>query len=181
MSPGGNRRAALVLLSAGESFENPLSRFENANAVSYGLAAARREHVDWLIVLGGPVVRLYPADPDVGTGRKGETQTFIELDLSMLSEAECGYLALIFAPEALAAGGAVYRLLGDSARYAAELQHSVQELALVSEPLTLLYGRNCMLGSASRPSGCRVERAKRDLGPDPITLLTGRADSGLRQ
>lgn len=36
----GHRRAAAVLLADGESFENPLSRFHNSNAVMHGLAIA---------------------------------------------------------------------------------------------------------------------------------------------
>jgi hypothetical protein len=123
----GNRRAAAVLLADGESFDNPLSRFHNTNAVTHGLAVARRENVDWLIVLGGSVVRLYPRDPDAGVGRKGQTQTYVELDLSILAGEECGYLALLFAPGSLAAGGALYRLLGDSSRYAAELSARLRD------------------------------------------------------
>ena len=123
----GNRRAAAVLLADGESFDNPLSRFHNTNAVTHGLAVARKENVDWLIVLGGSVVRLYPRDPDAGVGRKGQTQTYVELDLSILAGEECGYLALLFAPGSLAADGALYRLLGDSSRYAAELSARLRD------------------------------------------------------
>lgn len=60
-------------------------------------------------------------------------------------------------------------------------QHPVQDVALVSEPLSLLHGRYGLDGSALRPVGCGVERAERDLGPDPVALLAGGAGSGLGQ
>lgn len=120
-------RAAAVLLTANESFDNPLGRFAGTTAVTHGLALARREGVDWLIVLGGSVLRLFPADPDVGVGRKGETQTFVELDLDLLADDKAGYLTLLFAPEALATGGSVTRLLGDSAKYATGLSGRLRD------------------------------------------------------
>lgn len=124
---GGHRRAAAVLLSDGESFDNPLSRFHNANAVSHGLALARRENLDWLVVLGGPVLRLYPVNPDVGVGRKGQTQTFVELDLSLLDDREAGFLPLLFSPHALADQGDLARLLDESAKYAHGLSARLRE------------------------------------------------------
>lgn len=124
---GGHRRAAAVLLADGESFENPLMRLQNANAVTHGLSLARKENLDWLVVLGGPVARLYSASPDIGVGRKGQTQTYVELDLSLLPADNAGYLSLIFAPQALAAGGTVARLLDDSAKYAAGLSERLRD------------------------------------------------------
>jgi hypothetical protein len=51
----------------------------------------------------------------------------------------------------------------------------------VSEPFSLLYGCNNLLGRASSPSSCRIERAERDLRPYPITLLPGGAYNGFWQ
>jgi|GEM_PF-178188 len=149
----GNRRAAAVLLADGESFDNPLSRFHNTNAVTHGLAVARRENVDWLIVLGGSVVRLYPRDPDAGVGRKGQTQTYVELDLSILAEEECGYLALLFAPASLAVGGALYRLLGDSSRYAAELSARLRDRIYEDVVRNLSVAVAGRMGIAGLPGG----------------------------
>ncbi|MEI6363799.1 MAG: hypothetical protein WCP95_16895 [Actinomycetes bacterium] len=123
----GSRRAAAVLLSDDESFDNPLSRFHGSNAVTHGLAVARREGVDWLIVHGGTVVRLFPVDPDIGVGRKGQTQTFAEVDLTLLTEDKSGYLALLFSPQALKPGGIVSQLLGDSSRWATGLSERLRD------------------------------------------------------
>ena len=121
------RHAAAVLLLDDESFDNPLGRFAGTTAVTHGLALARREEVPWLIVLGGSVARLYPADPDVGVGRKGQTQTYVEIDLDLLSESNAGYLALLFSPEALAKDGTVADLLAESSKYATGLSERLRD------------------------------------------------------
>lgn len=123
----GRRRAAAVLLSEGESFDNPLVRLAGANAVAHGLSVAQREGVDWLVVSGGPVLRLYPSDPDVGVGRKGQTQTYVELDLSLLTDAEAAYLPLLFSPAALREQGYLATLLDQSTRFAAGLAQRLRE------------------------------------------------------
>jgi hypothetical protein len=133
----GHRRAAAILLSDDESFENPLSRFQNNNAVMHGLALARREHLDWLVVLGGPVIRLYPVDPDLGVGRKGQTQTYVELDLSLLTAERAGYLALLFSPDALSDNGAITSLLNESTRFATGLSERLRDRIYVDVIPTL--------------------------------------------
>ena len=124
---GGQRRAAAVLLLDEESFDNPLGRFAGSNAVTHGLALARREGVPWLILLGGSVARLFPADPDVGVGRKGQTQTYVEVDLDLLTGDTAGYLSLLFAPDALVKGGIVEQLLADSTQYATALSDRLRD------------------------------------------------------
>lgn len=123
----GHRRAAVVLLSESESFENPLSRLNQDNAIQHGLAVARRENVSWVVVIGGSLMRLYPVSPDVGVGRKGQTQTFVELDLALLSPAEAGYLTLLFSPASLAPAGDLTRLLSESSRYAVGLSERLRD------------------------------------------------------
>jgi hypothetical protein len=123
----GSRRAAAVLLLDDESMDNPLSRFHGSNAVTHGLALARRESVPWLIVLGGGVARLYPVNPDIGVGRKGQTQTYVEVDLDLLTEATAGYLSLLFAPDALAEDGTVTQLLAESSKYAVGLSERLRD------------------------------------------------------
>ncbi len=133
----GHRRAAAILLSDDESFENPLSRFQNNNAVMHGLALARREHLDWLVVLGGPVIRLYPVDPDLGVGRKGQTQTYVELDLSLLTAGRIGFLALLFSPDALSDNGSITKLLNDSTTFATGLSERLRDRIYVDVIPTL--------------------------------------------
>lgn len=124
---GRRRRAAVVLLRDGESFDNPLNRLSNATAVAHGLLLAEREEVPWLIVLGGSAIRLYPVDPDIGVGRKGQTQTFLELDLALLPNERAGFLPLIFSPDGLVTNGAVRELLSKSSDFAADLASRLRE------------------------------------------------------
>lgn len=126
-SGDGARRAAAVLLTEDESLDNPLSKFHGSNAVTHGLALARREGVPWLVLMGGPVMRLFAVDPDVGVGRKGQTQTYAEIDLSLLADDKAGYLSLLFAPDALAPDGAVSRLLLESSKFAAGLSERLRD------------------------------------------------------
>jgi hypothetical protein len=123
----GQRRAAAVLLAADESFDNPLSRLHGSNAVTHGLALARRENVEWLIVRGGRVARLFPVDPDAGVGRKGQTQTYVELDLGLLTDDRAGYVSLLLAPDALVSDGTLSLLLEDSKKYATGLSERLRD------------------------------------------------------
>jgi len=124
---GGQRRAAAVVLTDEESLDNPISRFNGGTAIAHGLALARRENIEWLIILGGSVVRLYPANPDVGVGRKGQTQTYVEVDLALLNVVTSGFLSLLFSPESLSAGGSIAGLLSDSSKYATGLSERLRD------------------------------------------------------
>lgn len=120
------RRAAVVLLADDESLDNPLARFHNTSAVTHGLSIARRENLDWFILLGGSRIRLY-ATEERGVGHKGQTQTYLELDLAFLTGDEAGFLPLIFVSDALADGGSVDHLLTDSTRFATGLSERLRD------------------------------------------------------
>jgi hypothetical protein len=117
----GHARAVAVLLTEAEVFDRPSARFGAVTPVAYGLSTATKAEIDWLIVLRGTQIRLYPASPDVGVGRKGQGETYAELDLALLSGAEAGYLTLLFSPQALARGGSVEQILASSENFAADL------------------------------------------------------------
>jgi hypothetical protein len=117
----GNARAVAMLLTEAEVFDRPSARFGAVTPVAHGLSAAAKEELSWLIVLRGTQIRLYPASPDVGVGRKGQGETYAELDLALLSEQEAAYLALFFSPAALVRGGTVEQILESSGNFAANL------------------------------------------------------------
>lgn len=114
-------RAVAVLLNETEVFDRPSARFGAVSPIAHGLALAAREELPWLVVLRGTQVRLYPARPDVGVGRKGQAETYTELDLALLSEEEAAYLTLLFAPSALDPGGTADQILASSENFAADL------------------------------------------------------------
>ncbi len=109
-------RAVAVLLTDDETFDANSKRFA-VSPVSFGLKVASTQHVPWLIVARGSQIRLYPALPHVGVGRKGQAETYFELDLALLTSDTVGFLPLVFAGEALAEGGTVDALLESSVQY----------------------------------------------------------------
>lgn len=121
LTHGGNSRAIAVLLNDEEVFDRPSARFGPVTPVAHGLAVAARDELAWLVVLRGTQIRLYPASPDVGVGRKGQGETYAELDLALLSEREAAYLTLLFGPTALEHGGTVEQILASSENFAADL------------------------------------------------------------
>ena len=105
LTHNGHSRAVAVLLDETEVFDRPSARFGAVSPIAHGLTIATREELPWLVVLRGTQIRLYPAKPDIGVGRKGQAETYTELDLALLSEDEAAYLTLLFAPSALDPGG----------------------------------------------------------------------------
>ena len=124
----GDRRTALaVLLDQTEVAEAGAQRFNNLSPVSYALAKADTENLDWVVVVQNDRLRLYPTRLGVGVGRRGRTETYIELQTSVLGDAHLGYLPLLFSAESLKPGGAVERLLEDSKRFASDLATRLRE------------------------------------------------------
>ncbi|GGM15756.1 Eco57I restriction-modification methylase domain-containing protein [Nakamurella endophytica] len=121
LSANGTRQAIAVLLNEEELFDRPGVRFGAVSPVTQGLAIAQEYNLPWLIVMRGTQMRLYPARPDIGVGRKGQSETFVELDLALLTEADAGYLPLLFAPTALDATGTVAEILAASIDHATAL------------------------------------------------------------
>ncbi|MEI5671848.1 MULTISPECIES: Eco57I restriction-modification methylase domain-containing protein [unclassified Nocardioides] len=121
LSVGSTRHAVAVLLNENELFDRPGQRFGAVSPVTQGLAIAQEQNLPWLIVIRGTLLRLYPAKPDIGVGRKGQSETYVELDLATVSNDDAGYLPLLFSPDALAEGGTVGQILAASADHAAAL------------------------------------------------------------
>ena len=123
----GHSRAVAVLLDETEVFDRPSARFGAVSPIAHGLTVATREELPWLVVLRGTQIRLYPARPDIGVGRKGQAETYTELDLALLSEDEAAYLTLLFAPSALDPGGTAGQILAASENFAVGLGERLRE------------------------------------------------------
>jgi hypothetical protein len=121
LTHNGRPVAAAVIIQETEVFDRPSSRFGGVSPVAYGLMLADHERLPWLIAVCGARIRLYPASPDVGIGRRGQAGTYAEIDLAVLSEEESGYLGLLFSPQALVPGGTVEEILRASQDFAADL------------------------------------------------------------
>lgn len=125
---GGERRAALaVLLDPAEIPEAGMVRFNNLSPVSYALRKADAEGLPWVVVLHGDRLRLYPAEIGIGVGRRGRTETYVEVQTSLLADEHLPYLWLLFSAEGLDAKGAVTALLDASKRFAGALAVELRE------------------------------------------------------
>jgi hypothetical protein len=91
------------------------------------LAKADPENLDWVLVVQQDRLRLYPSKVDVGVGRRGRTETFVEVRTSLLGDEHISYLSMLFSADALRPGGTVHRLLEDSKRFAADLANKLRE------------------------------------------------------
>jgi len=136
---GPRRVAVAVFLDRSESPDIANTRFTGVSPASYALSRAGDEGLDWVIVTVGAMLRLYPVHPSVGVGRRGRTQTFVELHLGLLPVERAAYLWDLFSAEALVPSGTLEQLLADSARYGSGLgtrlreriyQHVIPSLAL---------------------------------------------------
>ncbi len=149
-----NTRVALaLLLDRNESPDMPSPLFSGVSPISQALAKADTENLDYVIVISGPQLRLYPARTGVGTGQRGRSETFAEVHLDLLSESQAGYLWLLFSAGALQKSGSVGQILESSSRYAVELGARLRERIYVEvvPPLAqaLMQARNVQHPTAS--------------------------------
>jgi hypothetical protein len=125
---GADRRLGLaILLDRTDAPEAGSPKFGNLSPVSYALTKADSENLDWVLVLQGDRLRLYPTRMGVGVGRRGRTETYVELQTSLLADDQLGYLSLIFSAEALRPGGTVETLLEESKRFASSLADRLRD------------------------------------------------------
>lgn len=127
VTAGGAQVAVATFLDQSEAAEVASPRFGGLSPVLYALAKADEAKVRYVVVSSGAALRLYTARPGAGVGHRGRTETFAELRLDLLREDQAAYLALLFSPEALSAGGTVEAILEDSRRYATDLGARLRE------------------------------------------------------
>jgi hypothetical protein len=123
---GKDGLAVAVMLQDDEMFDAPSKRLDGL-PVAKGLAVAEVHGVSWIILLRRTKIRLYPAQLGLGVGRKGLTETYLEIDLPQLTDANAGYLSLIFSADALAEGGTAYDIMESSRQYAVGLGERLRE------------------------------------------------------
>ena len=123
----GRKQAVAVFCNDSELMDTPAQRFDNLSPVSHALAKADSENVPWVVLTRASEIRLYSAEPGKGVGGKGRTETFVEINLSLIPERLAGYLMLLFSAPALAQGGSLEEILSNSGRYAADLAVRLRE------------------------------------------------------
>lgn len=118
----GPRKIALaIFLDRTEATDVPSPRFSERSPISYALARADAESLRYVFVTSDSILRIYPTESGVGTGRGGRTETFVQLDLDLLRDDQAGYLWLVFSAGALLPRGTFSDILARSEDYAADL------------------------------------------------------------
>ena len=126
LSAGEERTALALLLNETEVPEVGSGRFNNLSPVSYALAKADKERLPWVVMVQGDRVRLYNTK-NIGVGRRGRTETYVECQPSLLSNDNIGLLWLLFSSDALKEGGTITSILEESKRFAADIADRLRE------------------------------------------------------
>ena len=128
LKAGDRKNAIGVLLRDNETPESGSERIPgNLSPVSYALARADEQNLDWVVVMHGRKIRLYPVKMGVGVGRKGRTETFLECHTGLLPDDQSAYLWLLFSADALSPDGSLATILADSTDFAGDLASRLRE------------------------------------------------------
>ncbi|MHB8352491.1 MAG: Eco57I restriction-modification methylase domain-containing protein, partial [Thermoplasmata archaeon] len=123
-----NRKVAIALyLNRGEEPELAAPRLSNSSPVSYALAVAERENLEYVMLTTPTAVRLYPSKAGAGVAQRGRTETYVELNLEVLDPSQAGYLWMLFAADATRSGGTLAEILDASARFRSSLGERLRE------------------------------------------------------
>lgn len=116
-----------VLLEQSESPDGSSMRFAGISPVSYALAKADEENLPYVVTVSGSTLRIYPTSLAAGVGRRGRTETYVEVRSDLLPDEMAGYLWLLFSGDALQPDGSLQEILDESNRYAGSLADNLRE------------------------------------------------------
>jgi hypothetical protein len=117
---GQTKMAVAVFLDRSEACDIASDRFGGMTPVQYALAKADDENLDYVLVDHGSSLRIHTA-AGKGVGRRGRTETFVEIHLDLLPSDRAGYLWLLFSGAALSKDGSFSKILEASQDYASDL------------------------------------------------------------
>ncbi|RQG98188.1 Eco57I restriction-modification methylase domain-containing protein [Natrarchaeobius oligotrophus] len=124
----GHERAVAMFLQEDESFDHKQERFVGESTpVAYALNEATKRNLEYVIGSSGETLRLYTTNPDAGFGSRGRTDTYVEVNTSLLADEKAGYLWLLFSANALREDGMLYDIMERSKDYAAALGERLRE------------------------------------------------------
>ncbi len=124
---GDRKRAVAVLLDQTETPEGGAARFQSHSPLSFAMNLAVENNLPWVMLVKGTKIRLSPTDLTVGVGRRGLINTFVEIDVDQLREADVGLVWLLMSSDALSPGGSLEQLLQTSKEFADDLAVRLRE------------------------------------------------------
>lgn len=119
--------AIAVFLDDQEAPDSGAPRFGGISPASWALSQARNENLPYSVLTRRDEIRVYATDDNAGVGRKGGTETFVAITLSLLPDDQAAYLPLLFSSDALAPGGTFEQLLAESQDYSFELGERLRQ------------------------------------------------------
>ncbi len=123
----GHERAVAMFLQEDESFDHAQERFVGQSPVAYALNEADKRNLEYVIGHSGDTLRLYTTNPDAGFGSRGRTDTYVEVNTSLLADEKAAYLWLLFSANALQDDGTLHDIMERSKDYAAALGERLRE------------------------------------------------------
>ncbi|MDV7351053.1 hypothetical protein R3751_14845 [Halorubrum distributum] len=123
----GHERAVAMFLQEDESFDHAQERFVGQSPVAYALNEADKRNLEYVIGHSGDTLRLYTTNPDAGFGSRGRTDTYVEVNTSLLADEKAAYLWLLFSANALRDDGTLHDIMERSKDYAAALGERLRE------------------------------------------------------
>lgn len=130
-APNDQARAVAVFLDRDERPESEGGRFGDTSALSQAFTRAERDNIPFVLFTRGPEIRLYAVSGYEGVGRKGQAETYVQANVSLLGDDETGFLPLIFGAQALLDGGSFERILDWSRDFSADLSARLRERVYV--------------------------------------------------
>ena len=127
LSAGSTKTALAIFLQQSDTFELPGPLFADTSPIAYAIRRANQERLQYVVALRGSELRLYAAKPGVGIGNKGLTETYLRIQLDLLSDEQAGYLWLLFSSSALKTGGTFEDILSRSKDFAAALSTRLRD------------------------------------------------------
>ena len=121
--------ALAVLLHESERPDTASPALNGQAPITHAMTQAEKRNLRWVITVAHDrSIRLYPAVLNVGVGRRGPCETFVQLHTGLLKDQDAGLLWMLFSADALVQGkGAAYRLLADSSRFSGTLAEALRE------------------------------------------------------
>ena len=117
---GPKKIAVAIFLDRSEACDLASERFGGMTPIQYALAKADDENLDYVVVDHGSSLRIHTTTGK-GVGRRGRTETFVEVHLDLLPTDRAGYLWLLFSGAALVNDGSFTTILEASQDYASDL------------------------------------------------------------
>jgi hypothetical protein len=124
-------RAVAIFLDRNESPDGEGGRFGDSSALSRAFTRAERDNIPFVVFTRGSEIRLYAVSGYEGVGRKGQAETYVQANVSLLADDELGFLSLIFSADALLEGGTFERILNWSRDFSADLSVRLRDRVYV--------------------------------------------------